>query len=424
MTEYFRVNVSSATSAPLRNEYGELKGEIEMELPENLIGNLQNVGRAEMAVMKLQVPLANIPACTLPVTSVRNNRYVNLNGSICILPFDIDSFLNGSPLPDPRTLSTIWSSNFYTTNLSARITHLYDPVYANEAEREFVQGYHNFRHMGDFLDCFNEILANSLAEIMTDSDTKAKRPHIKLELNTDNSLSLHETITSVKTVVPFGFDYRILPGSGKLSLYEVADNTPPQCFFIGVTSSIAALIPSLPWRKYMKPSDAYWPEDYIYVLDTRTAKTEVKTGSVWLDDGREQIKGSELYYHFVESDAIAMSDLASILLVMNGVAFNQQVYPINFAGRNASQALTTTVPIMEVYYPLWTRPSDHTSTLVISKETFSDAAPININPSLLRERFMKFKLYYITNSGEMREIILPEGSPFTIQIAFAITRLR
>lgn len=128
----------------------------------------------------------------------------------------------------------------------------------------------------------------------------------------------------------------------------------------------------------------------------------------------------EFTYHFTDSDAVTISSVRSICLTMTGGNFNQQVFPVNVTPSQLAAAQTTNIPILEVYYPVWSRPSDMTTDMIISRESFSNAAPIEISPYLLRERTLTFKLFYITSKGEKREMLIPDESPFTFQICFEL----
>lgn len=227
-------------------------------------------------------------------------------------------------------------------------------------------------------------------------------------------------------------------------------------FVIGGNLSLKKMFPSLPWIKISKDmfySDAirdtttssYVPierqinpqlfidassrgngesDENLYILDTRQTSASVLTThpyKVLLGSEYEVYKIPEFVLKFTASDAVSLSTINSILLTMNGVVFNQEVYPVNFTSQSASSAQTGTIPVIENYLPLITRPSDLTTNMIVSRTDFANAAPIKINPSLLKERSIKFKLHYVTKNGEMKEMLIPDDAPFTFQLCFGLT---
>lgn len=227
-------------------------------------------------------------------------------------------------------------------------------------------------------------------------------------------------------------------------------------FVIGGNLSLKKMFPSLPWIKISKNmfySDAirdvttssYVPierqinpqifidassrgngesDENLYILDTRQTSASVLTThpyKVLLGSNYEVYKIPEFVLKFTASDAVSLTTINSILLTMNGVVFNQEVYPVNFTSLSASSAQTGTIPVIENYLPLITRPSDLTTNMIVSRTDFANAAPIKINPSLLKERSIKFKLHYVTKTGEMKEMLIPDDAPFTFQLCFGLT---
>ena len=88
--KYTRVNVSSNTSVPRFNEFNERYGEIDLQLPSNLISNIEKVKSVEMAVMKMAVPLSELPVVSLPLTQWTNNNLLSTRGIVSIFPFEYD----------------------------------------------------------------------------------------------------------------------------------------------------------------------------------------------------------------------------------------------------------------------------------------------------------------------------------------------
>ncbi len=441
MTEYFRVNVSSATSVPVFNEWGDQKAEIDMQLPGNLLAEADSVERARMGVMKMQVPLAKLPITSMSIDTDRSSpssNYVKLNGYITVIPgFPSQNAISPTPPTHPVwNWSSTWTQNWNVSQLETRVHHINGAeIGISPTVFEIRKGYHEFRTTMELFKTIETAINNAISQNV---DTTAvpwfgSIPQVRLRVNSDNIISIDVYPTEGVYTMPAHslvnqdniLSYTHDPTSDEKTPYPAGDGNVFSSYTICVSSSVANVLPSLPWIK-RKNFLANWPadEEYMWMLDTEQAYLSFQP------DGFQMVVpytplwkyGTIVTYNFPESDAIEMTDIESIILVMNGTAFNQQVFPVNFTPSSAVAAQIGTIPIIEVYYPAWDKPSDKTSTLIVKRDEFSNTAPININPSLLKERTIKFKLFYITSKGEMREILIPRESPFSFQIAFELTR--
>lgn len=436
-SEYFRVNVTSATTAQRDDGYGNVLAEVDMQLPSNLLNCADEVESARMAVMKLQVPLTQLPAVTVPVTGWRQHPLtsvylVDLPLKVLIVPYDIihgenstsDACWNTAPRPVSFYVNTVYNETMGGLN---------------PGEYELRRGYHEFHSMQNFMQMFSDFVQTA-ANNSFDFDNINYHGNFKrvatpnFQVLSDNTIRLRVTGVSTGNVVPYGYNNGTTGNSSFLMLDD--GNHSPNTFhqyYIAVNEELRNSLPTLPWLRYPLPSwvDATdWDgTPYMYVLETSAVQVTREVGNYeftrpFPSSDPTVFKGTVLNYNFAESDAITNVDINSLVLCMNGVAFNQQVFPVNYSLATARQAQTGTIPIIEVYYPLWQRPSDKTGMLIIKNDTFSDAAPIKINPSLLRERNIKFKLMCITSRGVMKEVSIPKNLPFTFQIAFELTRRR
>lgn len=441
MSDFFRVNVSSATSTTSIDEDDNKKAELVMQLPGNLIAHADSVKYAKMALMKLQVPLSKIPVCSLPVTGPNElDPFVDLDACVAILP--------GAPLQNvisPEIPRQYWVHQSFdqwnVTYLSAipNNVHLTNSAESPRA-REIRLHNHDFYSFADLFNIFEIALRDNFEQNYAGHfPSQSEQPLIKFTVNSDNTLTLEIrpqteliALPSVKYPSDRNYDSTFIQQTTNFGHYKSdgedydfydSEDYEFVPYTIGVSPSIAERLPNLPWLK-RKNFLANFPYEYIYFLNTANARVELGSS---ITRKVNRILSPSIYYtnlsvkyHFPESDVISMVNISSLILVMNGASFNQQVFPVNFSDTTSRQAQISQIPIIEVYYPFLTHPSDHTSTLYISKESFSDAAPININPSLLKERVLSFKLFYITMNGEMKEILLPPFSTFTFQLAFEL----
>lgn len=437
-SEYVRVNVTSATAVQRDDGYGNVLAEVDMQLPTNLLNSADEVESARMAVMKMQVPLTDLPAVTVPVTGWSRNPVtgvytVDLPMKVLIVPYDI--------LRGETTISdTCWiHDGVYPRPVTLYTNTVYNETMGgvNPGQYEYRRGYHEFPTMQKFMQLFSFFVRVALGASFNFDDIhfvgnfkQVAEP--RFQVHSDNTISLRVTGVSTGNLVPYGYN------SGNRGTFLMFDdgNHSPNTFhpyYIAANEELRNALPTLPWVRCQLPSwvnSGDWDDSqYMYILETSAAEISREVGNyeftrAYGTSDPTLFKGTVIDYHFAESDAITNVDINSIVLCMNGVAFNQQVYPVNYSVTTARQAQTGTIPIIEVYYPLWQRPSDKTGMLIIKNETFSDAAPIKINPSLLRERNIKFKLMCITSRGVMKEMSIPKNLPFTFQIAFELTRRR
>ena len=432
--EYFRVNITSATSTPKYNVWGEKVAEVDMMLPSNLLPS-NNVRRARMGVMKMEFSVAKVPYIVADIGSTPETgyyRYTNYYLGWLPAKQNITSgrFVKqtGAGLP----LRKIYNWR----RLDVPITHLQqgkDEIAIQEANQT---GIREFMTVDDFTSWLSLKLSDALPKEGTSTPLICK-----LAVNEDNtfSLILNHRIFSNYICVPHSQEHMTSDSNyDAVYIFEqgATENRYVQTsvysgYFIA-NDALAHELPSLPWikiRPFWDGGESMFPDgtqnvpDYIYVLDTKQALYSVEQSQ----NVAYALEGEPSFYHFPiytfkfnTSDVVTCSDISSIVLCMNGTSFNQMVYPINISATTMAESQTTTVPIVEVYYPMMTRPSDTRTDVIITKENFSSAAPCNINPSLLKERSIKFKLYYITNKGVMREMYIPTETNLSFQICFEL----
>lgn len=452
--KYTRVNVSSNTSVPRFNEFNERYGEIDLQLPSNLISNIEKVKSVEMAVMKMAVPLSELPVVSLPLTQWTNNNLLSTRGIVSIFPFEYDR--DGQLVAPP---SGIFRSSIVPVVVSTPAAHALEiGDVAKAQEMEISRGYHDFGSIAEYLKAISTAVMRCVDYNINLNTTEKHVADIEFVCKSDNTLELNYipryppdrtgNTTAISRIAPFGFPDSVehfstistpeFVKTEPISNMRASTNKTYGFYFI-VNKRIADTLPSLPWIKVNNAilpahiKQTFWTsflnqmdpgaEDAFYILDTKQATLEIQSNFLTCSNPTFGTYSCDcLSYDFPFSDAISVTDIQSIVLTMNGTTMNQQVYPVNIRRGTVMQAnsQTTTIPIIEVYYPLWNRPSDLTTVMVISREVFSSAAPIKIDKSALLERSIKFKLYYITSEGDMREMMIPRGMPFNFQLCFAL----
>ncbi len=439
-SSYYRINVTSATATPRYNGYGEKYAEVEMMLPQNLVQE-RDITAARMTVTKMKVSLAELPVCSVPVTyysrtSLRTPfkvmsvpvKGVTSTGGIV---FYTDTEEDLPPYFVSRS-RLIYDSVFTGPE------HLYDAVHPDEAKFEVERGYHNYGTLSQFLNDISNTIQRNIHSNRRLNPTPDPPGAYRLEVQTDNTINLfvNPYVTSgtvqLPLPIPYYDDFSFTLGDtiyganlSYISATQASPNHPPSPFLIGVNEDLKNSLHTLPWIRY-RAGNAFgnWDEEFIYFLDTRQSNLYPSQNdkgwqySVDFTSTTPRI-GLNLNYHFVGSDAVSVSNINSIALILDGVDVRNQVMPINLTqDRHAGQV--TTVPIIELYYPLCTKPSDLTTDLIIKNDQVSNTGPIKIDPQILKERSMRFKLVYITNAGNMRDMMIPGGSSISFQLCIEV----
>ena len=437
--EYVRVNVTTATSHPRYNIYGEKIAEVDMNLPSNLIGAADKVRKANMAVMKLFVPMASVPQNAAPLLPIEEVEVVS---SEVVSKMKI-GFICGSWNANTGDFHITAHDAYFNSPIDHDMTYVcFDAKHSHEdgdgekwGRYEINQGEHEITSINELLNAINNALQANLEDYHGSHDSPT--PQISFQVESDNTITLRCLPRGVYTVLP--------PSSPPVQVDDTpfifresigADRYHADNGWIVANEELRNMLPSLPWIKthieLPESSTVIWPE-YVYILDTREANVDITQNYCQIMSGTSSDPGSKaltphyvslVSYHFITSDVMSLTNISSFVVTLNGASFNEQVYPVNFTATTASAMQTGTVPIIEVYYPVLSTPAEFTTDLIIAKDAFSNAAPIKINPALLKERVLKFKVWVIMKDGRMKEVVIPANSTLQLQVCFELFPLK
>ena len=191
------------------------------------------------------------------------------------------------------------------------------------------------------------------------------------------------------------------------------DNSKLPAFRQGGTNGRGAQIPG--WYEQTGENEFYYLDFSQANLDLETEKVKIIDVNHW----DEYYKATEFVYNFVDVDLTSLINVSTFVVQMTGIDLTQQTYPINIVQSNNSSALTTQIPIIEVYYPVWQQISDMSTNLIVSKDIFTNAAPILLNHNAMYERNFSIIVGYITKSGKLKQLVIPPYSNLSVQITFA-----
>lgn len=435
--EYVRVNVTSATCPPVYNLYGEKKAEVDLTLPSNIVTGADRVGKANMAISKLFLPMACVPQNFVPLLPI---------DEVPDLSFEVPSQLevglvSGIYIEQSGEFMMLPHPKYFLDPEGWEMTRVFFPVkHAREtgeaqqwARFELNNGEHEVGSISELITCINRGLQENAANMRRTSSMIS--PEIYFAVESDNTISLNIISRSSPGFLLASNPNLILPPSEAPYIFKDATPATENNFdytWVAFNEEAMRMFPSLPWIKTkIVVDDPFHPDPanakIVYILDTKQAKTVITRNycrvNANVEGGGEPVSEENcdlVSYHFIGSDVTTLTNIASYVITMGGGTFNQQVYPVNFKASTASAAQTTNVPIVEVYYPNITSPSQFTTDLIVIKDDFTNAAPIKISPFLLKERVLKLKVWVILKDGRMKEVVIPANSILQLQVTFEL----
>lgn len=477
---YFRANFSTSTTpessgGQQKDDDDNVIAEIPLQLPTNTIDIHHPIKNIEMMLTKLQIPLSCIPVNNTPVDAVimlDTDHELNLlsKGIIRIWPF----WLSTKGTVEP----TEWDANpIFVDGDQIPVEHCILPAqrpatlsmpYREYVRQLAVHEEYYFKDINNLLAFINAGIAQAFKDCvkmtsipMIGGSTSTLRysfsvenDSIKLTYNNFGSpyivVPCTEAISSRDGNSSWGVDsntnrcmYKVCKKDGEIESFNAPEIVN---FSIIVNKYIRDLLPCLPWIKvdnrdleHWRPSggthtevhpgyipdwEAYNYEDpYFYVLDTFDAPVDFHNDDVQLFDEHQtnHILTTSMDYRFPSVDVLSLINISSFIVTFDGVSMIQQNFPVNITNvANKSASLATSIPIIEVYYPIWNSVRDISGDMIISKDAFTNAAPILLGPDSLRERNLKFKLHYVTNDGTLHAVKLLPSKQVSLQICYSI----
>lgn len=468
---YYRANFSNVTTPSssggrqLDDDGNEL-ATIPIQLPANLISSANPPKGVEMMLTKLDIPLGRLPAAIIPIDNVSvdsmGDAIIQTKGRITIVPYCFDKY--GKLVPGDDELQDIWypsggigEFNWYIEHVEVPMTTLRSsPKYSQSVIRLQTEKEYHFHSIDNFL----SILSKSLHSAMRQVLQTARLPETEGEYffpvftPTRDSLSLE--------ISNRGCPYSIAPYTDQL--FEDGHPRPanralvqelnqdgstvdidfPQYFgfSVAVNKYIRDMLPSLPWREvnndyltkihpaggiYVGQGLPNWKwENYddpvMYILDTNSANVEFLEDATSLSNAGGElryVKSTRVRYNFTGFNLLAIVPISSFVVMLDGISLASQTMPINLNSANEGAAQTTSIPVIENYYPLWQDITDLSCNLIVSKDAFTNAAPIVLDRGAMYERNFRFSVYYITKNGKMHILKIPPGTCLSLQLCYS-----
>lgn len=461
---YLRANFSSATTPAsggrLKDAYGHEYASLPLQLPSNLIDNTKKPKSVEMLLTKMNIPIGSIPIAQIGLQRIHrwsaNEIEILTNGIMTIWPFLIrpDGIVEGSYENFPVNIPLhSWPIHPMVFPLQSFLS---DKSAVNQRLRlvEYTKKL-NFFNIEDVMEFLTTNLNDEYNYLFATSGGTVDMKFIFAEEN--SVLKLHAiNMGAERVILPFSnqivdaYGARPYRTEGQIMTYRtnangvVVGTSSPEIhgFSVVVNKAVRDMFPRLPWREinndelepvnYETRSGTQLPDwrtanngdPYFYVLDTMTCDSKIVDNGILhpptLPSQGDMMHVKGIDYTFDGCNLISIVPIQCFVVLMNGVAMTQQTFPVNVQSSSMSSALTTSIPIVEVYYPVWQKISDLSTNLIVSKDAFSNAAPFVLDQNALTQRDLKFSVYYIMTDGTMNELTIPPNTSLSIQVCYSI----
>ena len=162
-------------------------------------------------------------------------------------------------------------------------------------------------------------------------------------------------------------------------------------------------------------------DTYVATIDRKTTITTERliesSGASTTGNGLANV---HLKYMWNNLPIVVMSPIQSIVLTLNGIHINQEIQPINPEFITGS-SLTSSIPIIENYFSYAQTLRDLHDELLITRESFDDAACYSLDTTSGQERTLTMSIKYITKDGRLHQLYIPKNGVFTVQLTFGLS---
>lgn len=462
--KYFRANFSTATTpessgGKKTDADGNIAAKIPLQIPGNFVDPTRTPKGVEMMVTKLNIPLGCLPIASIPLDSV--NRYspnecvIFTKGVMTMWPFlmrsdgliegDYDLFGATCPFEDWVVEKMAFPIQSF---VSAKST-FNEKLFA--AEHSGILSFYNIEDLMEYMTIalnatFNGLFADQYGVVQQQFMFTTENSHLVIRAVNEGAETFvapfSKQLMDVWGTRPFRSQGQVMTWITNANGEIVGMSNPePHCFSIVVNRYIRDLFSRLPWREVNNDelegptpggykglripnwNETNFGDPYFYVLDTMTCDSRFYDGGlIHLTDSPagqvHHVRGVE--YDFDGCNMISVVPVQSFVVMLSGVTITTQSFPINLNVTNKSAALTAAVPIIEVYYPQWTKIDDLSTNIIIVKDAFTNAAPFTLDATALTAREITFSVHYINNDGSMHELWIPPNTNMSLQVCFSI----
>lgn len=446
---------------------GNIKGVIELRLPDN-ISSATDATKIELQVNKMSLSLFNVPVAFVPVdpvamvAAIEENKPIPTKLWIGLWPYyvlDDKSIKPTGPIDDS-------SYNFPKTpvvGVSIPLTfETFDIDYAKRTGNLPIKRFDTLAY------ALETALSDAYSLLQsTDYPVTRKCAEFEVDVSSDtfkltlrpiqfyNSANMYlfgtpgmflNTITGAYlSNGSYGTFRRVLDISTNAEMF-----VPPQKSALGraqnvpwginivVNEALQKILNFLPWIspvRYNKLNDyqkfefyngaAIGDKDFFYVLNSVSSKVETFWPNEWsmvnfIASPQYAYKFANATYTWTNVPTILMTPVSSIVLLMDGMGVTPQVMPVNIQQSQGS-SLTTSIPVIENYFPLAASVRDLHDTLLVTREAFTNTPLFAVTPNSMTERTLRFRAGYVTKDGQLFDLYIPPTGTFSINLVLCVT---
>lgn len=419
--EYYRANFSSATSTyQTKDSDGNRLAVLDVQLPSSLLDPESEIQEASVMLTKASIPLSQIPKAELEVLGARpgSDGIYSLvtDHSFCLGNWFFASRENGNSggltnriFPKSDTVT------YPQSEIAGAYSYLSKAFKANskqEALRKYSPlTYQNLTLLENDLNKTLETVVSDATKVVRTYNNKWTFPRIKLHFE-ENILKIY--IEHLNWNESGNNNLRPLCGN---SDYSGSHNY----FSIFISRSLAELLHGLPLVDVSSYYDKFTSQQNLEYFKESGAYAIVLENLIPSYEKDDNNKEFEVFtFHFF--NPLSLCPLTSIVIYSSNFPIEGQTHGIAAeTGLTLESAQTSSMYILDVFYPLLTSEKDLEDILIISKDAVTNTAPAKISPSALT--FMHnitFNFGYITKKGYLRPIIIPPNANLSFQLTFIL----
>lgn len=419
--EYYRANFSSATSTyQTKDSDGNRLAILDIQLPSSLLDPESEIQEASVMLTKASIPLGQIPKAELDVDEVSREGQTNIYTLTTKYGFYIGNYFYSSRLnrnsgglvnrPFPSGESGTFAPNLISGAHSA-LSKGFKATSKDEAMMKYAPiSYTNLTLLENDLNKTLESTYSAAQQNVRAYNNAWSFPRIKIHFESDIFKILIEKLNwNAKSFN----NMRPLCGN---SDYSGTKNY----FSICISEALAELLHGIP----LVDVSSYYDE--FVAANIELQKTYGKYAIILenlIPSYENDDNGNEFEvfsFHFF--NPLSLSPLSSIVIYSSNFPIEGQTHGIaSETGTTLGSAQTSSMYILDVFYPLLTSEKDLEDVLIISKDAVTNTAPAKISPSALT--FMHnitFNFAYITKKGYLRPIIIPPNANLSFQLTFIL----
>ena len=417
--EYYRANFSSATSTyQTKDSEGNRLAILDVQLPSTLLDPESEIQDASVMLTKASIPLSGIPKAELEV-SVVGKGPDNIYSLITEYGFCLGNWFYAThENHDSGGLANrIFPNSDTTTYPSSQIAGVYSTLSKNfraNSRDELLKkhnpiSYTNLTLFENDLNLTLERVYGPVTSVVNQYNNTWQFPRINFHFE-ENTVKIY-----IQHLDPADKN-NMRPICGN-SVYLKTHNN----FSIFISRSLAELLHGLPLVDVSSYYDKFTTDQDLEAFRKYGAYAIVLENLIPTYQTEESgVEFMVFTFHFF--NPLSLCPLSSIVIYSSNFPIEGQTHGIaSETGLTSGSAQTSSMYILDVFYPLLTSEKDLEDVLIISKDAVTNTAPAKISPSALT--FMHnitFNFGYITKKGYLRPIIIPPNANLSFQLTFIL----